>query len=448
MSTYHPGISVCSSSGGAPPSSQNHTPLFSAFSVLMSRGLERAFEMPDKWEKEKDEVTEFLRTLFSKIEQWNTITEKRKLLLDVSNALCAKYSSVNDFDNGMFHAFKQACVTVEQSLPNNYVPLWLNDEGNWAICLARQLVTNEYAVGPEIKGTAIGHTIVLVEETDNGWKTRYCTAVIEFKMLEESLILPDEEGIMDLYDMKGEGPSYQAISCIWTHVWPSLRRMGRKDISRMPFLVIACEKKDDGTGKDELKNTDEQGEEETNDAFQSEKKGNNNARYIRGDLIAPPTCGDVFTYSVNSYMPADNKAANVAVSCEYFEVVSKGFDICHEHMVEKREGKVTCLPLGGCKLPEKIDFLDKDEHDLKLVASPVYSTPDFRSSQGDIWTAQMSKEDFESIQEKDVYLNKDGVAFSLSEQFIRAEKVTGTVPVVVKVSSTVIVSPLISPSDC
>jgi hypothetical protein len=56
----------------------------------------------------------------------------------------------------------------------------------------------------------------------------------------------------------------------------------------------------------------------------------------------------------------------------------------------------------------------------------------------------VTKQDFESIKEKDTRLN--GV--SRGKHFIRTEKVTGTVPVVVKVSSTVIVSPLVSPRKC
>jgi hypothetical protein len=153
----------------------------------------------------------------------------------------------------------------------------------------------------------------------------------------------------------------------------------------MRFLVVADKKDDD---------TSEVGRIGT-------KRGKNNnikcSRYIHGDLIAPPTCGDVFKYSVNSYMPADHEAADTAVFCEYFEAILEGFDICHQHMVHSREGTVTCLPLSGCELPGMIDFLDDGNHDLKLVASPVYSTPDFRSSQGDIiWTAQMSKEDLKS----------------------------------------------------
>jgi hypothetical protein len=198
--------------------------------------------------------------------------------------------------------------------------------------------------------------------------------------------------------------------------------MGCEDISRMPFLVIACGKK----GKQKTKN--------------------NYARYIRGDLIAPPTCGDVFTYSVNSSMPSSTIAL-CEVIYEYSEVVSKGFDICYEHMVEKREGKATCLPLGGCQLPKEIDFLNKETNHLKLVASPVHSKAGLCSSQGDIWTAQMYQTDFESVSSKS---KKETVILTKTDfqTIANGNEETSRFPVVVKVSSTVIVSPLVSPSDC
>ena len=326
-------------------------------------------------------------------------------------------------------------------LTKNYVPLWSDKKGNWAICLARQLSMNEYAdIGPAVLNSKCNHSIALLERESSGnWKTRYCTAVIEFKMLQRSIILPtdssdakrcEEKGANKLNLLKGKGPMLQAICYVWTWVWPSLRRMGCKDKSRMRFLVIACEKEDDDAIFDA-------------GTSQGEDKGKNYARYVSGDLIAPPTCGDVFTYTISSSSPVGVEA-DVEMGFEYIEAIVEGFDICHEHMVKNLEGKVPCcLPLSGSELPETIAFLDKNEteHDLKLVASPTHSTHgSFRSSQGDIWTAQMSKDNLESIHRE----SKDGVSFIRTETI----KAGGMLPVVVKVSSTVFVSPLINPSDC
>jgi hypothetical protein len=264
-------------------------------------------------------------------------------------------------------------------------------------------------------------------------------------MLQRSIILPtdssdakrcEEKGANKLNLLKGKGPMLQAICYVWTWVWPSLRRMGCKDKSRMRFLVIACEKEDDDAIFDA-------------DTSQGEDKGKNYARYVSGNLIAPPTCGDVFTYTISSSSPVGVEA-DVEMGFEYIEAIVEGFDICHEHMVKNLEGKVPCcLPLSGSELPKTIAFLDKNEtqHDLKLVASPTHSTDgSFRSSQGDIWTAQMSKDNLESIHRE----SKDGVSFIRTETIedrplIKAGRM---LPVVVKVSSTVFVSPLINPSDC
>ena len=130
---------------------------------------------------------------------WTTINDKDSLVGKLFVAIAnEEYGSENEFNKKVFEAFQDHLLESVKQLdfPDTLAPLWLNKDQNWAICLANEsTMASEYTAGPAPQLAKSDHSIVLVEpDEEKNWVTRFTTAVIEFKMLQKSVSIPDGDG--------------------------------------------------------------------------------------------------------------------------------------------------------------------------------------------------------------------------------------------------------------
>ena len=312
---------------------------------------------------------------------WNwKPTRKAQFKKEMIDAISSKHTTEPKFDEHVFKTFEDFFAPLP-SFPPECVVLWTDGDADrqpeYAICLTRQLskASLPFLAGKENIGVATSqstydHGIVILKQEEGEWSILYCTAVVEFKMLDTSIKI-ERDAFTGLtfsrLDLKKSGPLCQAMSHLSTIVWPSLRHMRTNQVA-MPILVIAGTRQKNTPKNDEI------------------------SRYIRGDFLPPPTCGLGFSYQVTAASPASDNEAISQAFYEYLRTIETGFDIAHKFCTGEMGPP---RPLGGCGLPEEVEALGTNET-LSFISSPIYSDH-LRSSQGDIWSVTTTYKDIAAL---------------------------------------------------